>query len=166
MLNWLAAFLTTRKIKVRLHDATSELVETINGCPQGSVLSPILFSVTMNTLDREINAHNSQNNTDLINLSLFVDDSAIWTTSKSPNLAITKIQKALTAIENWSASYGFQINPTKTQAILFPASAQKVAANARKATRSKKTPDPPQLTLCGTYLPLLDNIMYFFGYDI
>jgi hypothetical protein len=71
MLNWLAAFLTTRKIKVRLHDATSESVETINGCPQGSVLSPILFSVTMNTLDREINAHNSQNNTDLINLSLF-----------------------------------------------------------------------------------------------
>ncbi len=160
MLNWLAAFLTTRKIKVRLHDATSESVETINGCPQGSVLSPILFSVTMNTLDREIKTHNSQNNTDLINLSLFVDDSAIWTTSKSPNLAITKIQKALTAIENWSASYGFQINPTKTQAILFPASAQKVAANARKATRSKKTPNPPQLTLCGAPLPLLDNITF------
>ena len=160
MLNWLAAFLTTRKIKVRLHDETSESVETINGCPQGSVLSPILFSVTMNTLDREIKAHNSQNNTDLINLSLFVDDSAIWTTSKSPNLAITKIQKALTAIENWSASYGFQINPTKTQAILFPASAQKVAANARKATRSKKTPNPPQLTLCGAPLPLLDNITF------
>ena len=82
MLKWLAAFLTTRKIKVRLQDATSETVDTINGCPQGSVLSPILFSATMNTLDRAINEHNAKHEIDLINLSLFVDDSAIWTTSK------------------------------------------------------------------------------------
>lgn len=43
MLNWLADFLQTRKIKVRLNGEYSETVETVNGCPQGSVLSPIIF---------------------------------------------------------------------------------------------------------------------------
>ncbi|KAH3789564.1 hypothetical protein DPMN_167746 [Dreissena polymorpha] len=86
MLKWLAAFLTTRKIKVRMQEATFETANTINGCPQGSVLSPILFSATMNTeqLDSTIKDHHAQNNIDLINLSLFVDDSTIWTTAKSP----------------------------------------------------------------------------------
>ena len=152
MLKWLAAFLTTRKIKVRLHDATSETVDTTNGCPQGSVLSPILFSVTMNSLERTIHKHNAQNKTGLIDLSLFVDDSAIWTTSWSPKLAIDKIQNALTAIETWSASYGFQINPSKTQAIVF-------SNRASKAT-SKKISELPQLRLCGAPLPYLDKITF------
>lgn len=152
MLKWLAAFLTTRKIKVRLQDATSETVDTINGCPQGSVLSPILFSATMNTLDRAINEHNAKHEIDLINLSLFVDDSAIWTTSKLPKIAISKIQKALTTIETWSSTYGFIINPTKTQAIVF--------SNGTSKATSKKIADLPQLTLCGTPLPYLEKITF------
>ena len=114
MLKWLAAFLKTRKIKVRLNGETSETVETVNGCPQGSVLSPIFCSVAMNTLETAIKQQNSKNNNDQIQLSLFVDDSAIWAASKSPTLAIQRIQAALTAIENWSKNYGFLNNPTKT----------------------------------------------------
>ena len=37
-------------IKVRYEGHVTETVETLNGCPQGSVLSPIIFSLLMNSL--------------------------------------------------------------------------------------------------------------------
>ena len=87
MLKWITAYRTTCKIKVRLHGETSEILETVIGCRQGSALSPI-FSIAINTLETILNVHDSKNLTDLIQLLLFVDDSVISTTSNSSNFEI------------------------------------------------------------------------------
>ena len=93
LLKWIQDFLKTRKITVKLNGQLSETVETINGCPQGSVLSPIIFSLIMNTFHEEIQKHNSDMEKQYkshfsASISQFVDDSATWVTSKNPKLAV------------------------------------------------------------------------------
>ena len=92
---------------------TSDIHDLENGCPQGSVLSPILFNVIINTLDDALG--------DVPNLSLsqFANDSAIWTKHSSPRLALNKIQSALDEIEMRSQLWGFKISTLKTKAIIF-----------------------------------------------
>ena len=113
MFHWIHNFLNGRKIQVRVGNDTSDIHDLENGCPQGSVLSPILFNVIINTLDDALG--------DVPNLSLsqFADDSAIWTKHSSPKLALKKIQSALDKIEMWSQLWGFRISTLKTRAIIF-----------------------------------------------
>ena len=51
MFHWIHNFLNGRKIQVRVGNDTSDIHDLENGCPQGSVLSPILFNVITNTLN-------------------------------------------------------------------------------------------------------------------
>ena len=102
----------------------SETVEIINGCPQGRVLSPIIFGLIMNTFHEKIQKHNSETekrNKSHFSASIlqFVDDSATWVTSKNLNFAVEKAQLVLNIIEQWSKKYVFIINPEKTQVVLF-----------------------------------------------
>ena len=96
MFHWIHNFLNGRKIQVRVGNDKSDIHDLENGCPQGGVLSPILFNVIINTLDDALG--------DVPDLSLFqfADDSAIWTKHSSPRLALKKIQSALDKIEMWS----------------------------------------------------------------
>jgi ribonuclease HI len=151
MLRWLAAFLLNRKIRVRLNGETSELVETENGCPQGSVLSPIIFTVVMNSLEAAITRHNEQHPLDRVQLSQFVDDGAVWVTSLSPKIAVRKLQSALKCIEQWSDENGFIINPSKTQAILF---------HKNKRVAPEASEDFPVLNICGSKLKYLTSIVF------
>ena len=54
MLKWIHNFLTDRKIQVRVGVETSDPLKLENGCPPGSVLSPILFNVIINTLQESL----------------------------------------------------------------------------------------------------------------
>ena len=114
-------FLEKRKIKVRYEGHVTKTVETLNGCPQGSVLSPIIFSLLMNSLQETIEDHNQkeENILDNIQLPQFVDDGTIWTESKCPRLAVQKAQKALNTFEKWSEDNGFLVNSAKTQIVMF-----------------------------------------------
>ena len=44
MLNFIKSFLTNRSFQVRINSSYSEVKNLENGVPQGSILSPILFS--------------------------------------------------------------------------------------------------------------------------
>ena len=72
MLNWLKDFLEKRKIKVRYEGHVTETVETLNGCPQGSVLSPIIFSLLMNSLQETIEDHNQKEENILDNIVITI----------------------------------------------------------------------------------------------
>ena len=121
MLNWIANFLENRQIAVRVNGQTSETLTTENGCPQGSVLSPILFNVIMNTLSKAIQDFNSkpQNELSKTELAQFVDDGAFWIKSGNLKTLANKGQNLLNLIEKWANNWGFTINPTKTQVIIF-----------------------------------------------
>ncbi|XP_053376614.1 uncharacterized protein LOC128547602 [Mercenaria mercenaria] len=119
MFTWIANFLEGRKIKVKVNGQLSDTVEPDNGTPQGSVISPLIFNLIMNTLNTAIDAHNKQSPPgDWTELAQFVDDGATWVTSPNPHSTLLKGQKVLEVIEKWSNEWGFTINPNKTQVLM------------------------------------------------
>ena len=149
MLYWLSTFLEGRKIKVKVNNNFSESTDMENGCPQGSVLSPILFCLIMNTLNNKINQFNNKLSPgqNKVNLGQFVDDGAIWLTASNINFLVKKSQNVLNAVEEWAEDWGFTINPTKTQVLLV--------SGPRQQPLKKLT--TPKLTLANKTLEFLDS---------
>ena len=54
---WIRSFLKDRKIQVLLGNILSGQHDLENGCPQGSVISPILFNLIINTLHKTLEEH-------------------------------------------------------------------------------------------------------------
>ena len=113
MLRWIHNFLADRKIQVKIGNQTSDQHPLQNGCPQGSVISPILFNAIINTLRDHLLKHIG------IRLSQFADDGAIYTKHSSPALAVKALQEALKTVEEWAQFWDFKISKTKTEAIIF-----------------------------------------------
>ena len=47
---WIRNFLNGRSFQVQIKDTLSDQMSSSNGCPQGSVISPILFLLMINDL--------------------------------------------------------------------------------------------------------------------
>ena len=109
LFNWINDFLHNRYLKTRIGSKYSNKVNTDNGTPQGSTISPILFLIAIN--DLKINSN--------VQLSMFADDTAIWFSSKNVKFLQNKIQSALDDIHIWCNKWGFKISIAKTKAILF-----------------------------------------------
>ena len=124
LLTWIQDFLRDRKIQVRVGDKTSDLHQMDNGSPQGSVLSPILFNVLINTLYDKLVGHP-------IDLTQFADDSAIWKTTKNVPAAIKILQETLNAIMEWADAWGFKLSGQKTVCVAFNC-AKLPSANVKK----------------------------------
>jgi len=107
-----------------------------NDTPQGSVLSPILFSLMINDLPKRITSH----------AALYADDFCFWECGSDITLLNRLCQRSLTKVCKWCEDYGFKLSSTKSAAVLF--------------TR-KHNPEPISLCLQdGTRLPLKDEYMY------
>ena len=103
-------FLNGREIQVHFGDETSELHSSEKSCPQGSVLSLILFNI-INTLDKTLQYNY------LLGLSQHVDDGAVWRKHLSLELAVKDIQKAFTKIEGWASNWDFKVSNQKTMVV-------------------------------------------------
>ena len=112
MLKWIHNFLTDGKIQVRVGVETSDALNLENGCPQGSILSPILFNVIINTLQESLEKLT-------ISLSQYADDAAVWRANTNINLALKQVQKVLNEIEARAIAWVFKVSTAKTKAILF-----------------------------------------------
>ena len=103
-------FLNNRKVTVKIGNNLSEKYPIKSGVPQGSVLSPTLFTVLINSLFENINSP--------VETSLFADDGALWIVSDELDEALSTIQDALDEIADWSHSWGLQMSPSKTYAMI------------------------------------------------
>ena len=83
--NWIISFLKDRKFCVRINNNISGTYNITTGVPQGSILSPILFSIFINDV-LELNSLNNQK----INSLLFADD--LFSFNIDKNLNRLKIQ--------------------------------------------------------------------------
>ncbi|UYV78735.1 hypothetical protein LAZ67_16002604 [Cordylochernes scorpioides] len=92
------------KLLEKAHDVASEL---FLNC---SILSPILFNLYINDIP-----HIPQ-----CRLALFADDTALLSSSRSPDILISRLQNYLEIICNWCDKWKLNLNPKKSQAIIFP----------------------------------------------
>jgi hypothetical protein len=104
-------FLKMRRINVRAGKEISEASPIYCGVPQGSVISPTLFTVMINDLFNEIPPEVSH--------SLYADDGAMWITSKSLEQAHETMQEALNTVHVWAQHWGLTISAAKTKAIII-----------------------------------------------
>lgn len=111
-------FLTDRTLQVRLGTSLSKSYPVINGVPQGSVISPLLFILFANDFPTA-NVHQIQT-------SLFADDSAIWKSGRNLAYITTKLQQQLKKITSWCKKWGFKININKTADLTFTKRAYKL----------------------------------------
>ena len=51
---WVKDFLSERKIAVRINGILSTQYEVENGIPQGSIISPLLFSIVINDIFKDV----------------------------------------------------------------------------------------------------------------
>jgi exonuclease III len=107
----LSSFIDDRTIKVRIGESLSHLVHLNAGTPQGSVLSPILFLIYVN--DMPVEAVNKSS------AGQFADDMSLWATNTSYNTVVLNLQRALSLLEQWCATWRIKLNAKKTQYIVF-----------------------------------------------
>ena len=82
------------------------------GVPQGSVLGTLLFSIYINNVSTVLK---------YCRYHLYADELQIYLHSPLDPLndSVTKLNTDLLAILNWSSSFGLNLNPIKSQAILL-----------------------------------------------
>ena len=111
LLSFIRKFLHSRKIRVKINGHFSEKYTLHSGVPQGSVISPTFFNILINDM-----FHGLPNG---VHHSLFADDGAIWTEARNIAEAMTKMQRAIDAIETWSNRWGLEISTSKTKVLIF-----------------------------------------------
>lgn len=85
MYRWIKDFLVGRAIKVRIGNSYSEKCMIENGTPQGSIVSPLLFSIMINDVFEDL-----ENG---LGFSLFADDGAIWKRGRNIDFIVKKVQE-------------------------------------------------------------------------
>lgn len=114
---WFKSFLTGRHQIVATDNIDgkkkfSSLRAVERGCPQGSLLSPILFSIFTADLPTQIK---------YCKYHLYADDTQVYYSFDSRNMAeaIKKINDDLSAIYNWSNNNSLVLNPEKSQVLVL-----------------------------------------------
>lgn len=79
------------------------------GVPQGSCLSPLLYSIYTNDIST------SQNSL----LALYADDAAYISSHPNSRYAALKLQRVFNLLPEWLNNWRIAINVPKTQAITF-----------------------------------------------
>jgi hypothetical protein len=108
---YVESFLSNRKIAVRINTTLSKRYAVHVGVPQGSVISPVLFTIMINDLFSGIPKD--------IKYSIYADDGALWVNCTKLNEGITLMQQAVDKVILWSQTWGLQLAVAKTKAIIF-----------------------------------------------
>ena len=97
-------------------------------------------------------------------LAQFVDDGAFWIKGSSPLKLVKDTQKVMNILEAWSNKWGFTINPSKTQVILFEKDSKQKKGSKPMGKRLKKPEiklkDLPKLELCGQTLEYQTEVKF------
>jgi len=108
---WIRAALEGRLATVALGDV-SRSVAVSRGCPQGGVLSPLLWCPVVNELLVRLNEGS-------VYAQGYADDICLLAVEKFPNTVSGLIQWALHTVELWCGGLGLSVNPDKTGLVAF-----------------------------------------------
>lgn len=103
-------FLTDRTFTVSVNDTMSSPKSISSGLPQGSILSPLLYSIYTSDFSPP----------SYMKVAYYADDTALITSSKLTKALQKKMEKGFNACNKYFYKWKIKINPNKTQTIIFP----------------------------------------------
>lgn len=104
-INMLRSYLCVRQSRVRIGPVISSWRQVNRGCPQGSVLGPLLWNIFQNDLVYSLDS----------GLSMYADDHQIYEKGKDMRAVISKLQESATSATDWYDSNFLQGNLQKYQ---------------------------------------------------
>jgi hypothetical protein len=111
LINWIKQFMTDRKFRVSINNSTSNEFTITTGVPQGSCLSPTLFSIFFSDIAKHIPKE--------VHVALFADDLCIWFSNKSLKRIAKTLNIAIECVNKYCQKWGLSINSTKTIHTVF-----------------------------------------------
>merc|ERR1712055_500791 len=114
-LSWFRSFLIGRYQKVRIGSASSNLLATKYGVPQGSVLGPILFNIYVRNLPSFIKSFRFETSNYADNTNTRLE----FTLQFQYNNVTHLLPQLLKGIESWMNEHFLKLNPNKTEIIIF-----------------------------------------------
>ena len=108
---WLREFLSNRHARVKFNNTMSQTAQFHHGVPQGSVLSPLLFILYINSLAIQLPDTN-------IN-SLFADDVSVLAAKLNALDAQIAAQTTVDIVVKWAAESKLKLNATKSEVSFF-----------------------------------------------
>ena len=122
---WFESYLTSRTQTVCLGQTQSDLLELLQGVPQGSVLGPVLFTLYTGPIGQIVRRHR-------LDFHLFADDSQLYVSFKIKDTndemaALARIQACMGELKAWMTHHRLQLNDDKTEVLVIttPSSASK-----------------------------------------
>ena len=106
---YILSYLSNRKQCVRINDTYSEFENIITGVPQGSILGPLLFSISINDLFFFILIASVHN---------FADDNTLSAYPENVSKLINILQSDSVVITGWFKKNQVIVNPDKFQVII------------------------------------------------
>ncbi|GFU62881.1 RNA-directed DNA polymerase from mobile element jockey, partial [Trichonephila clavipes] len=101
--------LSDRTFRVRVDKTVSSPRPIRSGLPQGSLNSPLLFTLYVNDMPQ----------TDLSHLAMFADDTAIITQNKRFSVVISNLQHYISLLELWLTDWKVIVNASKSACLMF-----------------------------------------------
>ena len=109
-LDWFKTYLSGRKQCVSINDVNSSLMEIKHGVPQGSVLGPLLFLISINDIIFS---------SDVFDFFLFADDTSLFYSGKSTESIEPIINCELEKLSAWLTANKLTLNTDKSNVLLF-----------------------------------------------
>lgn len=103
-------YLTDRQFKVRVNNHYSDTKQVQAGVPQGSKIGPVLYNLYTADLPQTTNIKDTY---------IYADDTAFLHSHRNIDILITQTQELTNDLTHYFRLWGLEINPTKSQAILF-----------------------------------------------
>ena len=111
-LKWFESYLFNRQQFVFFQSTCSERQSISGGVQQGSILGPMLFTIVMNDIAKEVKK---------CKILLYADDTVIFTSEKDSKIMEKTFSTELSNITNWFTSSNFVLNmkKAKTEFVLY-----------------------------------------------
>ncbi len=130
------SFLKGRTFQVKIGNITSNSHSIPYGVPQGAILSPTLYNIFTSDVPTS----------SFCKTATFADDTAIFSSSQTPDLVQIDLQHHLDSISDYCKDWKIKINATKTQAIYF--------------SRATKNVPQSNIVLDGNSIPWSNEVKY------
>ena len=108
--DWFKSYLSNRKQCVSVNGVVSELQSIAHGVPQGSILGPLLFLLSINDITTT---------SDVFKFFLFADDTSLFYSGKSLKSIELLVNNELKKLSEWLTANKLTLNVDKSNFLIF-----------------------------------------------